>query len=381
MLPALLATLVGSGHLARHRDAALEPVDARGDAQHVVVDGREQEARADQLEEQPRRGGAAHLGQARGHDVGGADQLGAAEPRRLGDEPLGLVLRGVDQPRGVGVGDGGRDHQVAQPAQDVLGEAARVLPGLDDLVDDPEDARPVDGGEGVDDLVEQVVGGVAEQVGGDLVGDPVGPGTADQLVEHRQRVTRRPGTGAHHQGQRRLVDAHALLHAQLGEVVREHPRGDQPERVVVGARADGRDDLLGLGRGEDELQVLRRLLDQLEQGVEALRADHVGLVDDVDLEAAADRGEEGPLAQVAGVVDTTVAGRVDLDHVDRPGPAAREVDARAALTARVGDRGALAVQRPRQDPGAGGLAAAARAGEEVGVVDPVVGQRGAQAGR
>ena len=44
--------------------------------------------------------------------------------------------------------------------------------------------------------------------------------------------------------------------------------------------------------------------------------DHVRLVDDVDLVAAADRGEERPLAQVTGVVDAAVAGRVDLDHVD-----------------------------------------------------------------
>ena len=76
------------------------------------------------------------------------------------------------------------------------------------------------------------------------------------------------------------------------------------------------------------LQVLGRLLDQLEQGVEALRGDHVRLVDDVDLVAAADRCEERPLAQVAGVVDAAVAGRVDLDHVDRARPAAGEVTAR-----------------------------------------------------
>jgi hypothetical protein len=63
----------------------------------------------------------------------------------------------------------------------------------------------------------------------------------------------------------------------------------------------------------------------------------VRLVDDVDLVAAADRREERLLAQVAGVVDTTVRGRVDLDDVDRAGAAAGEVAARVALAARVGD--------------------------------------------
>ena len=133
--------------------------------------------------------------------------------------------------------------------------------------------------------------------------------------------------------------------------------------------------LVGLGRGEDEPQVGRRLLDELEQGVEALRGHHVGLVDDVDLVAAAHRREERPLAQVAGVVDAAVGRGVDLDHVDRARPAAGEVLAAVALAARVGVGRLLAVERPRQDPRAGGLAAAARAGEEVGVVDPVVGQR------
>ena len=58
----------------------------------------------------------------------------------------------------------------------------------------------------------------------------------------------------------------------------------------------------------------------LSRALKACRGDHVGLVDDVDLEAVPDRGEEGPFAQVAGVVDTAVAGRVDLDDVEGPEP-------------------------------------------------------------
>ena len=118
-----------------------------------------------------------------------------------------------------------------------------------------------------------------------------------------------------------------------------------------------------------------RLLDELEQRVEALRRDHVRLVDDVDLEAARDRREERPLAQVAGVVDAAVAGRVDLDHVDAARPVRGQLDAGVADAARLGRRALLAVERAGQDAGAGGLAAAARAAEQVGVVDPVVAQR------
>ena len=103
-----------------------------------------------------------------------------------------------------------------------------------------------------------------------VVGDTVGAGAADQLVEHREGVARRTGTGAHDERQRGGLDRDLLLGGELAEVVGELARRDQPEGVVVGARADRRQHLVRLGRGEDEPQVGRRLLDQLEQGVEAL---------------------------------------------------------------------------------------------------------------
>ena len=160
----------------------------------------------------------------------------------------------------------------------------------------------------------------------------------------------------------------------LGELA-HHRRRHEPERVVVRPRPDRRDDLVRLGGREDELQVRRRLLDELEQGVEALLGHHVRLVDDVDLVAAGDRRVEGTLPQVAGVVHAAVAGRVDLDHVDAARPGRGERDARVADAARVGRRAVHAVQRPGQDARAGRLAAAARAAEQVGVVDPAAAQR------
>ena len=126
-----------------------------------------------------------------GHQVGGAAELDAAVPRCLRDQALALVLRHVDEPARRRVGDRGHDDQVAQAAQQVLGEAARVLAGLDHLVDHAEDGRAVAGRERLDDLVEQRVGRVAEQAGRQRVGDPVGAGPAHQLVEDREGVARR----------------------------------------------------------------------------------------------------------------------------------------------------------------------------------------------
>src|SRR5690606_8285796 len=79
-----------------------------------------------------------------------------------------------------------------------------------------------------------------------------------------------------------------------------------------------------------------------------------------------------------GVVDTTVGGRVDLDHVDRAAAAGRQVPAAVALTAGLGRGRLRAVERTREDPRRRRLAAATGTGEEVGVVDPVVRQGVAQ---
>ena len=49
--------------------------------------------------------------------------------------------------------------------------------------------------------------------------------------------------------------------------------------------ADRGEDLLGVGRGQDEDDVAGRLLQGLQQGVGRRRREHVDLVDDVDLPA------------------------------------------------------------------------------------------------
>ena len=118
--------------------------------------------------------------------------------------------------------------------------------------------------------------------------------------------------------------------AEQLEVRHERLRRHQPERVVVRAGADGADDLVRLGGGEDELDVFRRLFDDLQQGIEARRGDHVGLIDNEDLVAVPDRSVGGPFAEVAGVVHAAVAGGVDLDDVQGAGAAAGQFDAAGA---------------------------------------------------
>jgi hypothetical protein len=327
---------------------------------------------------QPGGGGARHLGEGVVHDIGGTGELGGPEVRGLRAVALDLLGRDAAQ-HGRGVVPGrADDDEVAEAFEEVLHEAPRVLTGLH---------HPVDGGEGTGgvalaerqhDLVEEGPVGVAEQGDGPFIADGRGLGPGHQLVEQRERVAHGSAAGPDHEGKHAGLDGDALCGAELADVL-EHLGGrDQPERIVVGARADGADDLLGLGRREDELDVLGRLFDDLEQGVEALRGHHVGFVEDEDLVAIACGREDRPFPQVAGVVDAVVAGCVDLDHVERSAAASAELDAAVALAARSVGGALCAVEAAGEDARGRGLAAPARAAEEVGVVDPIRAQRGAQ---
>ena len=343
----------GDGH------TALEPVEPSPEPLRGVVGSRQQDARAHQLEEQTWRGGTPQLGEPVAHDLRRAGQLRWAKPCRLAGESFGHVFGHVEQTLVDRIRYGRNHDQVAQPLQQVFGEASRVLAGLDDLVDGGKHRSTVAGGERVDRLVEQRVRGVAEQRDREIVRDSVGSGATEQLVEHAQGVTDGAAARSYDQRQRGRLDGDAFLRAQRREVVAQQLRRYQPERIVVRTRADRADDLVRLGRREDELQVWRRLLDELEQGVETLTRDHVRLVDDVDLVRAVDRREERSLAQVTRVVDAAVARCVDLDDVDLLGCVV----------------GGDTVELARENARAGRLAAAAGPGEQVRMVHAVVRER------
>ena len=84
----------------------------------------------------------------------------------------------------------------------------------------------------------------------------------------------------------------------------------------MAARAHRDRHLLDLGGREQELDVLRRLFERLQQAVEGLLREHVHFVDDVDLGARRDRAIARVLDDLAHVVDAGVRGGVHLDHVD-----------------------------------------------------------------
>src|SRR3712207_9349639 len=80
-------------------------------------------------------------------------------------------------------------------------------------------------------------------------------------------------------------------------------------------RFDRAEHLLRLGRREDELDVVRRLLDQLEQRVEARGRDHVRLVDHVDLVPARRGREERLFPQLTEIGRGSCRARVEISVV------------------------------------------------------------------
>lgn len=316
------------------------------------------------------------------HHLGVTGQRPRPEAFGLLTHPLKHVGGRVDHAAGDGVGHGLQHDQVAEPFQQIGGEAARIVARVDHGLHGAEQRRGVVRGERLDGVVDERQVGGPEQRQRALVGDVVAVGallgTGQQLVEHRERVTRRSAAGADDQRIHGVVDLNVLLGA---DALKKRPHGagrQQAERVVVRARADGRQHLFGFGGGEHEDQVVRRLLDDLEQRVEAGRGDHVRLVDDEDAVPRLGRRVERAVAQFAGVVHTAVAGRVEFDDVDVAGPVGRQRHARVAHAARRRRRPLITVERAGQDARRRRLTAAARTREQVRVVDPARGERSAQ---
>jgi hypothetical protein len=93
-------------------------------------------------------------------------------------------------------------------------------------------------------------------------------------------------------------------------------RRHRPQVELQAAAQHRGQHLVGVGGGQHELQVVGRLFQRLEQGVEGVLGELVRLVDHEDLEAADARLVGRALDQVADLVLAAVAGGVQLDVVD-----------------------------------------------------------------
>ena len=158
----------------------------------------------------------------------------------------------------------------------------------------------------IDGLTDQRFRSETKQSHGGIMGDDALDGTDHELVQHGQGVSHGTAAGTHREFQHAGLRLDALFLADRFQIGAHDLLRHQTERVMMGTRADGANHLVRFGGGEDEHHMLRRFLNDLEQRVEALLRDHVGLVEDENLVAVAGGGEPGAFAQFAGIVHTVV---------------------------------------------------------------------------
>jgi hypothetical protein len=246
--------------------------------------------------------------------------------------------------------------------EEVGDEPAEILSLLGKLFEEDEGARRVAVDNRVAEPEQRVLFDGAEQLENRLDVDRV-PGRGGELVERRDRVSERAACPARDQRQRGVGHLDLLGvgdPAQHPDELRQ-PRPGEDEGLA--ARADRGQHLCEIGRAEDEDEVRRRLLDQLQERVPGRIGELVRLVEDVDLVAPLRRLQDHALADLADVVDPALRGGVHLDDVE--GGAVRDRDARVADLVRGRRRPCGAVERLREDPRHRRLAGPARPGEEV----------------
>ena len=139
--------------------------------------------------------------------------------------------------------------------------------------------------------------------------------------------------------------------------------------------------LLRICRRKNEFDVLGRLLQRLQHGIEGRAGKLMHFVDHVDLEAGVRRRVHGLLKQCRHLIHASVARRVHFDVIDEMAfiyCAAGFTDAAWLIGDITLAVRACAVEAFRKDAGERGLANTAGSGEKVSVMNPLFTQRMSQ---
>ena len=191
------------------------------------------------------------------------------------------------------------------------------------------------------------------------------PGVRPAEIQKRKGVTHSAIGDAGDEGGGLLGEGHVLLPGDVQKPVPDDLRGDALKIEALAAGLDGGRDLVNLGGGQNEDDVLRRLLHDFQQGIDRPARKHMGLIDDID-PVFCDIGQEnGFLPQVTDVIDTVIAGGIDLHNIHQTAV----IHSAAAVTFPAGAAAyrSLAVYGLGDELGAGGFAGAPAAHQQIGV--------------
>ena len=245
------------------------------------------------------------------------------------------------------------------------------MPGLNDSVGGRECGSRVTRRKRIHRLIKQRTVRVTQQRDSAVVRHGVVFRASDELVKNGESVSGRTAAGTHDELQHAIFDGDVFARGHLLDVVEHDCRRDQPERIVVRARSNRADHFFGLGRRENELHVLGRLFNQLEQGIEPLRSDHVRLVEDEDLVAVAGRRKRRALAQLASIINTVVACGINLNDIHRAAAVSRQLDTAGAHATRSIGGALYTVKATGKNSSGRCLAAATRTTKEIRVIHAI----------
>ena len=198
------------------------------------------------------------------------------------------------------------------------------------------------------------------------------------LVGQAERIAHGAACGAGQQAQGLGLEGNVLLAQHMAQMLEHGFGGHGPQVELQAARQHGDRHFLWVGGGEHKFQIFGWLFERFQHRVERGVGEHVHLVNHEDLEAALHRLVNRLLEQALYLVHTTVGSGIELGVVDES--TCINVATGLAHTARIGSDATqtihtLAVERLGQHARHRGFAHTTGAGEQVGMVEALRGQR------
>ena len=174
------------------------------------------------------------------------------------------------------------EEQVPEVLEQIRDEPTQILALLRELLDETKRAGAVAVDHEVADAEEGLLLDRAQELQDGLDGD-LALRRSRELVERRDGVAERAARAARDERQRGVGRVDLLAVGNRAEQADELGESRPLEDERLTARPDRREHLREVRRAEDEDEVRRRLLDELQQGVERGVGELVRLVEDVHL--------------------------------------------------------------------------------------------------
>ncbi len=198
------------------------------------------------------------------------------------------------------------------------------------------------------------------------LGAKIARAIGNSLVAQRQGIPHGAIGCLRQQTQGGQLELHFFLGQNVLQVTHNRGHCHLLQIELQTARQDRDRNLLRIGRGQNEFDVRWRLFQRLEHGVKGVPGQHVNFVNHVDLVTARAGGVDRLLQQLGHLFHTSVGGSVQLYIINK---AARiNLGTSAANATGLGSDASFAVQRLGQNTRQGGLAHAACARKQPGMV-------------